>query len=210
LSSAASNPKIRWLAWTALGLVLAAVAGLFVRTQFRRSSLPRLSQVQPFTLTNELGQVVTDQSLHGKVWVGDIIFTRCGGPCPKMTEEISKLQNAISAAPSLQFVTLTTDPEYDSPAILKAYGQKFGADFSRWIFLTGAKAQIKNLASDSLKLAAVEKAPAERDSDIDLFIHSTIFVLVDKSGAMRGVYQSLEPGFQERIRADIQSLLQEN
>lgn len=210
MSSAVSNPKTRWFAWTALGLVLAAVAGLFVRTQFQRSDLPRLSRIQPFALTNELGQLVTARDLAGKVWVGDIIFTRCGGPCPKMTEEMSKLQNALPAGQPLAFVTLTTDPEYDSPAVLKSYGQKFGADFSRWMFLTGTKAQIKNLAADSLKLAAVEKAPAERDADNDLFIHSTIFVLVDKSGAMRGVYESLEPGFQEKIRADIQSLLQEN
>jgi cytochrome oxidase Cu insertion factor (SCO1/SenC/PrrC family) len=78
------------------------------------------------------------------------------------------------------------------------------------MFLTGSKAEIKNLAADSLKLAALEKDPSERQNENDLFIHSTIFVLVDKSGAMRSVYESLEPGFQEKIRADIEGLLREN
>jgi protein SCO1/2 len=205
-----TSPKVRLFAWTLLGLVLAAVAGLFLRAQLQKSSLPRLSQVQPFQLTNQTGQAVTARDLVGKVWVGDIIFTRCGGPCPKMTEEMSKLQKLILPDPSLRFVTLTTDPEYDTPPILKAYGEKFGADFSRWIFLTGPKAGIKTLAVDSWKLAAFEKDKAERENENDLFIHSTMFVLIDKAGAMRGVYESLESGFEEKIRADVQSLLKEN
>jgi protein SCO1/2 len=208
--TATSNPKIRVLAWTILGAVLLTVIALFVHAQLHQSNLPRLSQVQPFTLTNELGQVVTSRDLLDKVWVGDIIFTRCGGPCPKMTEEMSKLQSALSPDPALAFVTLTTDPEYDTPAVLKKYGEKFHADFSRWMFLTGTKPEIKNLAAGSLKLAAEEKEASERENPNDLFIHSTIFVLVDKTGAMRNVYESLEPGFQEKIRADIESLLREN
>ena len=193
-----------------LGAVLLAVFALFVRSQLHRSNLPRLSQVQPFTLTNQLRQVVSSRDLLGKVWVGDIIFSRCGGPCPKMTEQMSKLQNALPSDPSLAFVTLTTDPDYDTPSVLKAYGDKFHADFKSWSFLTGAKSEIKNLAAGSLKLAAVEKDPSERQNPNDLFIHSTIFVLIDKSGTMRGVYESLEPGFQEKITGDIQALLREN
>jgi protein SCO1/2 len=127
-----------------------------------------------------------------------------------MTEEMSKLQDAIPANAALTFVTLTTDPAYDTPAILKKYGEKFHADFSRWMFLTGSKSEIANLATNSLKLAALEKDPSDRESANDLFIHSTIFVLVDKTGTMRSVYESLEPGFQEKIRADIESLLREN
>ena len=90
------------------------------------------------------------------------------------------------------------------------FDEMFGADFSRWTFLTGMKAEIKKLAIESWKLAAFEKDKADRESENDLFVHSTIFVLIDRSGTMRGVYESLEPGFQEKIRADIQSLLKEN
>ncbi len=205
-----TNSKIRLFAWTVLGLVLAGVVGLFIRAQIHKSSLPHLSRVESFQLTNQVGEIVRVRDLQGKVWVGDIIFTRCGGPCPKMTEEMSKLQKALPANPGLRFVTLTTDPEYDRPPVLKAYGEKFGADFSRWMFLTGTKAEIKRVAVDSWKFAAFEKEKADQESENDLFVHSTYFVLIDKSGTVRGVYESQEPGFQEKIRADIEGLLKES
>src|SRR6185436_13063686 len=140
--SNSSGSNLHLFAWSVLGAVLLAVVALFIRAQAQKSNLPHLSQVQPFQLTNQLGQTTALRDLQGKVWVGDIIFTRCGGPCPKMTEEMGKLERAIPADPSLRFVTLTTDPENDTPSALKSYGEKFGADFSRWMFLTGPKAEI--------------------------------------------------------------------
>ncbi len=208
--NATSSPRVRFVAWGVLAIVMVAVVALYVQARFQRSNLPRLSQVQAFDLTNQLGQATSAHDLLGRVWVADIIFTRCGGPCPKMTEEMSKLQTSFPPGAAVSFVTMTTDPDFDTPAVLKRYGEKFGADFSRWMFLTGTKAQIKNLAVDSLKLAAVEKGQSERETENDLFVHSTIFVLIDKAGSMRGVYESLEPGFQEKIRTDIGSLLREN
>jgi protein SCO1/2 len=166
--------------------------------------------VKPFTLTNQLGEVVTLQNLKGKVWVADIIFALCPGPCPKMTEEMSKLQTAFDAKQPLRFVTLTTHPEHDTPEVLKSYSEKFSADPARWVFLTGTKRELlANLAIGSLKLSAVEKEEKLQESENDLFIHTTMFVLVDKAGKIRGYYESLEPGFQEKIRADINSLLAE-
>jgi len=87
-------------------------------------------------------------------------------------------------------VTLTTDPGNDSPAILKKYAERFGADPKRWSFLTGSKSEIARLAIDSLKLTAIEKKPEEREAPEDLFIHSTIFVLVDKQSRLRSVFET--------------------
>ena len=106
------------------------------------AALPVISQVPAFTLTNQLGQPVTLAGLRGQVWVGDIIFTRCSGPCPKMTQRMSELQAAIPRDLRVKFVTLTTDPEFDKPSILKPYGDKYGADTNRWLFLTGPKLEI--------------------------------------------------------------------
>lgn len=188
--------------------VFAAITGLFIFTQSHKSNLPVLAQVGNFTLTNQHSSAVSAKDLAGQVWVADIIFSRCAGPCPKMTEEMGKLQTRFAATP-LRFVSLTTDPDFDTPAVLAAYGKKFNADSSRWWFLTGAKPEIKRLAVDGLKLTALEKEEAERQNEVDLFIHSTIFVLVDKRGQVRGVYESLEPDFQETIARAIESLLKE-
>jgi protein SCO1/2 len=78
--------------------------------------------------------------------------------------------------------------------VLKAYGQRFGADFGRWSFLTGTPNQIAQLAIDSLKLTAIPKKPEERESAADLFIHSTIFVAVDKQGRLRVVFETSGEG----------------
>jgi protein SCO1 len=196
--------------WSALGAALVVVVVLFLKSPPARSHLPELGVVRPFTLTNQAAASVRLADLKGKVWVADIIFTRCMGPCPKMTEEMRKLQRAFAAEDRLRFVTLTTDPDHDSPQVMRRYAEKFDADPNRWHFLTGPKEEIlANLAVESLKMSAVEKQEDQRQNANDLFIHTTMFVLVDKRGKIRGFYESLESGFQEKIQADIKTLLTE-
>ena len=149
-----------------------------------------LGQIADFTLTNQDGQATSLAALTNHVWVADIIFTRCAGPCPRMTAQMRSLQGLLPADSSAKLVTLTTDPDFDSPAVLKKYGERFGADFSRWTFLTGTKAEIAGLASDSLKLSAVPVKPEDRRNDADLFIHTTIFVAVDKHAQLRGIFET--------------------
>lgn len=204
------SKKLQIAVWALLGAVLLFVAVLFATSSSKRSPLPELGTVSPFTLTNQAGQAVALGDLKGKVWVADIVFTRCMGPCPKMTEEMHKLQDAFAAGDALRFVTLTTDPAYDTSAVMRRYAEKFSADPSRWHFLTGPKEEIlANLAVESLKMSVVEKEEGQRVDANDLFIHTTMFFLVDKRGKLRGAYESLEPGFQEKIQADIKGLLAE-
>jgi protein SCO1/2 len=152
--------------------------------------LPVLGQAPPFTLTNQLGEVVTLHDLTGRVWVADIIFTRCAGPCPVMTHQMSELQTLWAREPRVRLVTLTTDPVYDTPAVLRAYGEKAQADPQRWWFLTGDKAEIARVAVQGLRLTAVPVPEAERVNPADLFIHSTLFVVVDKHGRLRAVVET--------------------
>jgi len=107
-----------------------------------------------------------------------------------MTRQMREIQQALPATSTAKLVTLTTDADFDTPPVLKAYAEKFGADPKRWMFLTGDKRQVANLAIDSLKLTAVEKKPEERLAPEDLFVHSTIFVVVDKLGRLRGVFET--------------------
>jgi protein SCO1 len=192
------NPVTRRFPWTVgigvLLLILAlALAFLLAKSQSRvahAAALPVYAQVADFSLTNENGAAVSLADLQGRVWVADIIFTTCPGPCLRMTRQMKELQDALPAADKTKLVSLTTNPDYDTPAILKTYGLRHGADTNRWMFLTGTKKQIGNLAVGSLKLSAVEKKPEERASPDDLWVHSTIFVLVDKRAQLRGIYQT--------------------
>lgn len=172
-------------------LAIAAVVGIFAWSKFNPATpLPVISQIPDFVLTNQENRAVTLADLRGEVWIGDIVFTRCGGPCPEMTRKMSELQSALPSKSQCKFVTLTTDPEFDSPAVLKKYGEKFGADFKRWTFLTGDKKDIYKLGVEGLKLSTVEIDPKDRKAVDDLFIHATYFVVVDRQGRLRASFET--------------------
>jgi protein SCO1/2 len=107
-----------------------------------------------------------------------------------MSRQMQELQTSLSPRSRTRLVSLTTDPDFDSPPVLVEYGRRFQADTNRWMFLTGTKAQLGGLAMGGLKLSAVGKSPAERESADDLFIHSTRFVIIDKRGRLRGVFDT--------------------
>ena len=212
MSEAMTQPTPRRpgrLMWLGLGLTCALLLMAFLLARLKpRTNLEKpLSVIGPvadFVLTNQDGRVISLNDLRGHVWIADIIFTRCAGPCPRMTRQMKELQEALPAGSPTRFVTLTTDPKYDTSTILKAYAQKAGADSARWFFLTGTPKQIADLAIDALKLAALEKKPEERESPADLFIHSTTFVVVDKQARLRGTFETGGEGIQPGIvKSDI-------
>jgi cytochrome oxidase Cu insertion factor (SCO1/SenC/PrrC family) len=185
--------------WLGLGLLLGflGLAYLLSLAEFNRQHhqpLPVIGTVADFALTNQDGKVTTLADLTNRVWVADIIFTRCAGPCPIITGYMKSLEDALPKTSDARLVTLTTDPDYDTPAIMKRYGERFGADFSRWMFLTGTKAQIGALGSGSLKLSAVPVPAADQTNAADLFIHTTIFVAVDKHARLRGIFETMGDG----------------
>ncbi len=202
------------LVWIGLGLMglllgLALLLTLAKARILENQPLPVYGQVADFTLTNQIGQAVSLADLRGHVWVADIIFTRCAGPCLKMTRQMKEIQAALPPAAETRLVTLTTDPEYDGPPVLKRYAERFGADSNRWLFLTGSKKQIAGLAIDSLKLTAIEKKPEERSTPQDLFIHSTIFVVIDKEGRLRGIYETTGEGIDaQQVHAQLLAAVQ--
>jgi cytochrome oxidase Cu insertion factor (SCO1/SenC/PrrC family) len=173
-----------------------------------------IGPVANFALLDQDGRAVTLADLSNRVWVADIIFTRCAGSCPIMSKEMSLLQAALPPASRTRLVTLTTDPDFDTPPVMKKYSERFGADSNRWMFLTGAKMDIARLAANSLKLTAVPVKPEEQKNPADLFIHSTIFVIVDKHARLRGTFETEGDGVdwtnvQPRIIATVNQLERE-
>jgi protein SCO1/2 len=171
-------------------LGLAYLTSLVQLNRVHQHALPVLGQIADFTLTNQDEKTTTLADLTNHVWVADIIFTRCAGPCPRMTAQMKSLQDLLPPANEAKLVTLTTDPDFDSPPVLEKYGERFGADFNRWTFLTGTKSEIGSLAAGSLKLSAVPVKPGDQKNSADLFIHTTIFVIVDKHARLRGIFET--------------------
>ena len=161
------------------------------------SDLQFISQVRPFTLTNQLGETFTLDKLIGKTWISNIIFTRCPTVCPKITQTIAGLLPELPK--SLNLVTLTTDPSHDTPEVLKKFAQLNHAETNRWHFLTGDKPSLMRLAVDDLKMVSQPKPKAHQESPNDLFIHSSLLILVDKNGQVRASFESDAPNLAEQI-----------
>ncbi|MEC7200876.1 MAG: SCO family protein [Verrucomicrobiota bacterium] len=172
--------------------------------------LPVLRTISSMELVDQEGEPVNLQTFRGQPWFANIIFTRCPGPCARMTQKMRQLQEALPAeASEVQLVSLTTDPDFDTPEVLSQYARKFQADTRSWKFLTGTKEEIVRVSTQEWLLVMLEKGEAERESPNDIFLHSTLTVLMDGLGRIRGTYEILEEGQLEEALADLQRLLQE-
>jgi protein SCO1 len=159
------------------GPVLAAAA----------DSSDAFSTVAPFALTERSGRTVLREDLLGKPWVAAFVFTRCSGPCPKVTGTMRRLQDRLPKESAARLVSLSVDPEWDTPEVLSEYANGVGADPERWWFLTGPEKTIDELILKSF-LSPVERASG---ADVPVGIrvsHRTQLVVVDRSGRVRGFY----------------------
>lgn len=189
---------ILW-AMLVLGMVGVIGAGLWRTRDDGGEGLPVLFDAPAFSLTDQNEKPVTHETLRGNPWVAAFIFTQCAGPCPMMSAKMAELQKAVPN-PRLKLVSFTVDPERDTPAVLKEYAQKLGADESRWHFLTGPKDAMFD-AARGMKLAA---GPATEEAPI---FHSDLFVLIDADGKVRGIYHSNEADALARLAADARRLI---
>lgn len=203
---------IHWVVYGALGAVLLLIFSLFVATELGKIGrrkvppLPIYSQVPAFHLTNQHNRAFSLENLKGKIWLADIIFTRCPSSCERMSRQMAQLQNTLRDNPQFRLVSLTADPPFDTPPVLAQYAQRHGAAGERWTFLTGPKEEIYKLAVQGLKLVVVDKSDQPLRENEEMFLHSVTFVLVDSQAAIRGYYDSSEPEAMEKVIRDIQIL----
>jgi protein SCO1/2 len=204
------SPKIQSLVWGGLILIVLAIVVAPLVSAPPAKPLPVYGAVTNFSLSDQDGRMVSQADLRGQICVVDLIFTRCLGPCPIVSATMARLQAALPDGPSIRLVSLTSDPAYDTPAELKKYGEKFGARPGVWTFLTGPREMMRHLAMDELKLSMVDKPPAERETPVDLVIHSTRLVLLDQHGRIRGYFDGETTTCIPAILAAIQKLNRES
>jgi len=169
--------------------------------------LPVLSTVPDFTLTERNGQPFSLNELRGHIWVADFIFTNCAGTCPIMTTAMTEiLQTALAEKlDDVKLVSITVDPERDTPEVLQRFANGYGALKDRWYFLTGDGAAIQQLANKGFLLsAATSGGPMEEP-----IIHSNRFVLVDRQGRIRGYYDGTEEDSVAQLLKDLKKLCHE-
>jgi len=207
------SPFYRWVIRIgAVLVVLVMLARIFGPARYAvghgapTTELRKISIVPPFTLTERSGRTVTNHDLAGKIWIADFIYTTCPGPCPLITAGMAKLQDAVAQDPRVQLVTFTVDPETDTPAVLAAYADKFGADPSRWWFLTGPEKPLYDLIQNGF-LQVVQDNSGQPPQDGQFKVtHSTYLALVDGDGNVRGFYDGVGPDSRADVLRDIKIL----
>ena len=201
--SAAVSQTSRFAAAVVLAMVVAgwAVPGL----GHEDSKHARLSKIGPapdFTLTNQDGQPLSLANLRGKVAVATFIYASCTDTCPLLTAKMAGIQKRLGSdfGSRVYFISVTVDPERDTPEVLGRYARAHGANLDGWAFLTGSPAQIREVS----RSYGIFVRKQER-GDVD---HTFLTSIIDPGGMLRVQYMGVRFDPEEMLR-DIRSLLRE-
>lgn len=188
-------------------LVLGFYYFLFKGTDNWKVKMPILSYVQPFQFTNQDGELVTDKNLLNKITVVEYFFTTCKGICPKLNTNMKQVYEIYKNEPDFQIISHTCNPETDSVPVLKHYSDSLQVNTKKWIFLTGRKDSLYQMARGSYLLDDPKNNVEKIE---DQFLHTQFFALVDRKGKVRGkIYDGLKAFELEQLKQDIAKLLKE-
>ena len=198
MSGVAVSPRTKILAAVAMGFffgfALCAAAG---------ETLPKIKPAPEFTLTKQDGKRLALKELRGKVLAITFIFASCTDTCPLLTAKMAGIQDRLGPTFGAQvfFLSITVDPERDTPAVLKQYAEAHRANTSGWAFLTGSSTEIRQVAQ---RYGVYYKKMPSGDVD-----HTFLTSLVDRNGILRVQYMGVRFNPDEMLR-DLRSLLQES
>lgn len=161
--------------------------------------------IPDFSFTDQDGKTVNEETVKGKVYVADFFFTSCGSICPKMTSNMSLLQEAFKNNEEVIFLSHSVTPDIDSVARLRKYAADKSIISGKWHLLTGDKDAIYTLARK--QYYAGDTIGFYQDNNA--FLHTENFILVDKHRRIRGVYNGTLLVEMDRLKEDIATLLKE-
>ncbi len=161
--------------------------------------------INPFFFTNQYNESVTEKTTENKIYVADFFFVTCQSICPQMSSQLARVQNAFEKDNNFLILSHTVNPMHDTVAVLNGYSQNYGAIKNKWHFLTGNKKDIYDLAKNSYLINAFEE-----DGTAEGFLHSELFLLIDKQKRIRGIYDGTDSVAVTKLISDINLLKQEN
>ena len=195
-----------WVAFAALALAIPMGALLFRQTASR--DLPMLGDLPSFSLVSEDGKPFRKDDLLGRVWIADFVFTSCSDACPRLQGKMKKLQDRLvpmEQGGNISLLSISVDPERDTPQKLKEYGEIFGARPGLWRSLTGDQQEVERTVVRGFH-TAMARVPRENvDPHLTAFeiMHGERLVLVDRMGRIRGYYDADD---RDRLLRDARSL----
>jgi len=212
-------PIRQQIIWGALLVLLSGAIGIGVWSWYEGRTRQGASEKNPleglqlfgtvpdFSLIERRGQTVALSDLKGKIWIANFIYTNCPDTCPIQSAQMKELQAEFMNEKDLRLVSITVDPKRDTPKVLSEYANRFGADPTRWFFLTGERETIYRLAQEGFRLGAAEIPHGQRPASGASHTHSPRFVLIDRKAQIRGYYTSTDAEIMVRLRRDLKKLL---
>ena len=215
-SMISTRSRLQWFAIiVVIGIVAAAV--LIERQRAAAPPVEVHGVVPDFTLLDQTGRLVSRRDFLDKISVVDFFYTRCTDACPLQTAQMARLQARYAGRAAFQLISITVDPVHDDGPALARYAERYGADPSRWRFLTGPRDVIYRLAVDGFHLAALaahqRRAPArwallrpaaafahERGGTVIHLVHGSHFAVVDRGAGIIGYFDSLDAGQLRELR----------
>ena len=161
-------------------------------------------QIASFNLTNQIGQVVNQNTTKNKIYIANFFFATCQSICPMMSNQLQEVQKAFLADDSVLILSHSVNPLHDTVAVLNNYADTYGAKTNKWHLLTGNKKQIYNLAKTSYLVNAFED-----DGSPEGFLHSELFLLIDEKSRIRGMYDGTNTAEVKKLIEDVKLLKQE-
>jgi cytochrome oxidase Cu insertion factor (SCO1/SenC/PrrC family) len=189
-----------------ISLCFALLISATVWTLLRKPAPPAIplenyGPAPSFRLTSHLKRSFDSADLKGKVWVVSFVYTTCKDSCPMLGAQMKRLAQGMPDSQGFRMLSISVDPEKDTPERLARYANDLGVQDPRWFFLTGKKAEIKDLVAKGFRLAS------SRAADGSEVLHSSKLVLVDKQGIIRGYFDGLFGESAEIIRRAAGQLL---
>lgn len=163
-----------------------------------------IHQVKPFCFINQYNQKTTEETVKNKIYITDFFFTTCQSICPIMSNQLERVYHEFANNKNILILSHTVSPEEDSVNVLMTYAKLHGVKDNRWLFLTGDKKHLYDMARTSYLLNTEVGNGDEND-----FIHTQNFALVDKEMHLRGFYDGTDSLEVNRLIIDIKLLLEE-
>ena len=167
------------------------------------SKFTRIHKVKPFSFLNQDSVYITNKDFDGSIYITDFFFTTCPSICPKMTSNMLKLQTLYKNQDYINFLSHSVTPWIDTVAQLKRYAMDKGVISGKWHLVTGDENEIYKQARTSYFV----EGKIGQHKELDDFVHTENFVLVDAKRRIRGIYNGTLERDIERLIEDIDTLL---
>ena len=160
--------------------------------------------IPDFQFVSQDGDIVSAQTMAGKIYVADFFFTTCPTICPKMKTQLKRVYDRFKGNPNVMLLSHTIDPTHDSVAVLREFALSLGVEGKQWLFVTGDKEKIYDIGQNSYMVSAAEDASAPGG-----VVHSGAFILVDTKKHIRGIYDGTTAEGVDKLMADMDKVLAE-